>query len=81
VKEALMKVNSTWVEKDGIPIVDYSSQAEGKRLGTHSPAINLDDFRSFLDESRGVDFDLMFEIKDKERSALKALKILRDFRK
>jgi hypothetical protein len=30
-----------------------------------------------LKETRGLCFDIMFEIKDKEKSALKALRILR----
>ena len=35
-------------------------------------------FKRFIGEVRGLDFDLMLEIKDKERSALRALKILRE---
>jgi UV DNA damage endonuclease len=34
-------------------------------------------FRRFLEESRPYDFDLMLEVKDKERSALRALELAR----
>jgi len=34
-------------------------------------------FQGFLVESRPYDFDLMLEVKDKERSALKALELAR----
>jgi hypothetical protein len=35
-------------------------------------------FRNFIMESQSVDFDLMLEIKDKEKSTILALKILFD---
>jgi UV DNA damage endonuclease len=34
-------------------------------------------FQVFIKEASGLDFDIMLEIKDKEKSALKALKVLR----
>jgi len=37
-----------------------------------------EDFRQFLKETLPADFDLMLEIKDKEKSALAALGIARD---
>jgi len=63
----------TWGKKDGLPIVDYSAQQRGARRGTHSRSLPVADFHRFLDKSKPYDFDLMLEIKDKERSALKAL--------
>jgi len=37
-----------------------------------------EDFRQFLKETLPADFDIMLEIKDKEKSALAALWIARD---
>jgi UV DNA damage endonuclease len=71
---------STWKEADGIPMVDFSSQQRGQRPGSHAKTLNKEMFKKFLRETRGLDFDLMLEIKDKETSALKALKILKETR-
>ncbi|MBS3782248.1 MAG: UV DNA damage repair endonuclease UvsE, partial [Candidatus Thermoplasmatota archaeon] len=62
--------------KDGIPMVDYSSQEANKKEGKHAETIDKNDFRDFIELSRPHDFDLMLEIKDKEKSALKAVDIL-----
>jgi UV DNA damage endonuclease len=71
-------VRKTWKIKDGIPMVDYSSQEPGKRVGAHAGHIVAEGFRQFLKETRPVDFDIMLEIKDKEKSALAALALARD---
>jgi UV DNA damage endonuclease len=62
-------------------MVDYSSQQRGQRPGSHAKTLNMATFKKFLHETRGFDFDLMLEIKDKETSGLKALEILKEFRK
>ncbi len=74
----LNPVRKTWKAHDGIPMVDYSSQEPGKRVGAHVQHIVAEDFRQFLKETRPVDFDIMLEIKDKEKSALAALALARD---
>ena len=76
--DLLQPVRQTWKQDDGIPMVDYSSQEYGKRAGAHAEHIIADDFRQFLVTTRAADFDIMLEIKDKERSALKALEIARE---
>jgi UV DNA damage endonuclease len=76
IREAVSLVCSTWLMKDGLPIMDYSSQEKGKRIGTHAKTIHINDFKRFIKETEGFQFDIMFEIKDKERSAMKALKII-----
>jgi UV DNA damage endonuclease len=76
--DLLTPLKATWKARDGIPMVDYSSQEPGKRAGAHAEHIVPDDFRQFLNETRLADFDIMLEIKDKEKSALCALDIARE---
>jgi UV DNA damage endonuclease len=76
IAESFEEVKKTWKKKDGIPMIDYSSQEKGKRRGSHTEKINLNHFKNFMKKVEKFDFDLMFEIKDKEKSALKAIKFL-----
>jgi len=80
-KNAISEVASTWSEQDGILMVDYSSQEPGGRKGKHAETINVLKFKEFLNETQGLDFDVMLEIKDKESSALKAVKIHHTYNK
>ena len=80
LKDVFSEVCRTWSSTDGLPITDYSSQEKTKRKGSHAQTINLKNFRNFIDKTKGMDFDIMREIKDKEKSALKALKILNTIR-
>lgn len=72
-KKALAGAAATWKDADGIPFVDYSLQAEKGLRGAHAESIRLPEFRRFLSLTRPIDFDVMLEIKDKERSAAKAV--------
>jgi UV DNA damage endonuclease len=74
----LTSVRKTWKGKDGIPMIDYSSQEPGRRVGAHAMHIVEEDFRQFITGTMPADFDIMLEIKDKEKSALAALDIARD---
>ncbi|RAU82155.1 UV DNA damage repair endonuclease UvsE [Pontibacter arcticus] len=74
MREAVEMAAQTWQpERDGILMMDYSSQAQGERKGKHTQSIEEQLFHDFLTETEGLDMDLMLEIKDKEESALKAL--------
>jgi len=73
LRTALEKVRKTWRDRDGIPLLDYSSQKPGARPGSHIESIDIRHFRQFLEDSVPYDFDLMLEIKDKETSALQAV--------
>jgi UV DNA damage endonuclease len=76
--EAFSIFYRTWKPTDGIPMVDYSSPRLDGRKGSHTESIDLKRFGRFLGETRNYDFDLMLEIKDKEKSTLKASELLRD---
>lgn len=75
LREAFEQFPRTWRGEDGTPMVDYSSQKTGERRGAHAESLDVRDFRRFLLETRPRDFDIMLEIKDKERSALKAIQV------
>jgi UV DNA damage endonuclease len=75
-REAIGLVSSTWKTKDGILMTDYSQQKQGARRGTHTEHIDINLFRDYLKDTNGLDFDIMLEIKDKEKSAAAALKVL-----
>ncbi|AHJ96222.1 UV DNA damage repair endonuclease UvsE [Hymenobacter swuensis] len=77
--EALRLAAATWhPARDGVMMMDYSSQAHGERKGKHTASMEEDLFRAFLPELGDLDVDIMLEIKDKEASAGRACGILRD---
>lgn len=79
MREALRLAAATWhPTADGVPMMDYSSQALGERKGKHTDDLVDDLFRGFLADLHGLDLDLMLEIKNKEASALRAVAILRE---
>lgn len=80
-REAAMLAAGCWKPADGPPMVDYSSQEGGALRGTHARTINAAHFRRFIREMAGLDFDVMLEIKDKEKSAAEALAELRRMRR
>lgn len=75
VRDAFELFTSTWKEKDGLPMVDYSSQNKGELRGKHAETIDLKQFEEFLEETKPFDFDIMLEIKDKEKSTIKAVEV------
>ena len=77
MSNALKMASETWSQKDGILMVDYSSQEPDAKFGKHAEHIDIDDFKKFLNARKDLDFDIMLEIKDKEKSALKAIKLIK----
>lgn len=75
--EAIQQAARTWSAADGPLMVDYSSQKKGARLGAHTDSIDEEDFARFLRAAADTDLDVMLEIKDKEASALKASRLLK----
>ncbi len=74
--EAYDMIKTTWSEEDGIPMLDYSSQEKDARIGKHTEHLDPEHFKKFIDIMHNQEFDLMFEIKDKERSVLEAQRII-----
>jgi len=77
IMDCLEMTSATWKTYDGVPMVDFSIQQKDKRPGTHAGTIDLAEFNNFLNMIKGIDVDIMLEIKDKELSALKALSQLK----
>ena len=83
---ALLNAMFTWNTKvDGSLMVDYSTRNNSvnekdskSRRGKHADTIDINSFKQFLKETEELDFDIMLEIKDKEKSALKGLKVLEE---
>ena len=73
---ALALAAASWRKKDGVPMIDYSSQKKGARRGGHAESLDLRHFGRFIAAADGLDFDIMLEIKDKEKSALRARRYL-----
>ncbi len=76
--DAFNLFTQTWDKDDGIPIIHYSSEHPIKGKCSHAKTIDLNHFENFLVATRNFNFDMMFEIKDKEKSVLKALELLRN---
>jgi UV DNA damage endonuclease len=74
IRKGIIQAMKTWKKKDGKLMTDYSTQKKNSLKGSHTEKIDIKEFRKFLKEIKRLDFDIMFEIKDKEKSALKALK-------
>ncbi len=75
--DALRLAAATWhPEKDGVLMMDYSSQSLGERKGKHTATLDADLFTEFLTHLNGLDVDIMLEIKDKQASCLRARQIL-----
>ncbi len=75
LEEAFALFTKTWQRKDGLPMVDYSHQKRGSQKGHHASSLNKKTFKNFLAKTKPYDFDIMLEIKDKEKSAVNAVQI------
>ena len=74
--EAILKTFfSTWDNKTETPDIHYSTQKEASRSGCHSESINLQEFKEFFLKYMHLNFDIMFETKDKDKSVLSAYKM------
>ncbi len=66
----------TWKAEDGIPKIHYSQQETGKRSGSHSTTIDTQEFLQYYQTIASQQVDIMLEVKDKNRSAVKVSQLL-----
>lgn len=70
IEMIMKKFFSTWDEKSGLPDIHYSNQKENARAGSHSEAVDTGVFAEFFLKYYHLDFDIIFETKNKEKSVL-----------
>lgn len=75
-RELVERAAETWGPEDGRPEVHFSTQEAGKRPGAHAESLEDEAFAAFAEEVADLPIDCILEVKDKERSALRALEIL-----
>ena len=68
----------TWRPGDGRQKIHYSQQSPGGRPGAHSSTIRIAPFLGFCGPLREMELDVMLEVKDKNRSAVKCAGTLAD---
>jgi len=73
LKDAFALFAKTWEEEDGIPMVDYSHQRTAGLNTRHSESIDVEHFKRLLEQTRPFDYDVMLEIKDKEKRVLMSI--------
>ncbi len=77
INPSLGRARKTWHECDGLLMVDYSQQKQPGIKGQHAESLDRNNFKRFLQSTKLHDFDIMLEIKDKEQSALQAIRYAR----
>ena len=63
----------TWSARDGAQKTHYSQQHPTKSRGAHSATIEIDPFLDYCHRISGEKPDMMLEVKDKNRSAIKCI--------
>lgn len=76
LEKAIGLIIKTWKKNDGLPIIHYSSKHPYRGKYIHADELDMNHFKSFLTKTMNFNFDLMLEIKNKEKSALLAVKNL-----
>ncbi len=77
VRGLVLLAGETWSPRDGRQEVHFSTQEPGRRPGAHASTIDLEAFARFAEEAGDLPLDCILEVKDKERSVLRARESLR----
>ena len=76
LRDVVLRTAATWSAADGRQEVHFSTQAQGRRPGAHADSLELGAFADFAGEVGDLPLDCVLEVKDKERSLLRALPVL-----
>lgn len=76
--EWIRRCAETWRRADGRQKIHYSQQSTDGRPGAHSRTIAPGPFLTFCEPLSQLDLDMMLEVKDKNLSALKCIRLLLD---
>ena len=76
VRELVLLAGETWGPEDGRQEVHFSTQAPGRRPGAHAETVDLEALAAFVDAVGDLPLDCVLEVKDKERSVLRAQPLL-----
>ena len=74
----IKKCSSTWKKEDGKQKIHYSEQDSEKRQGSHSATINENQFLKFYSIVKSFNLDIMLEVKDKDLSAIKCIRLTKN---
>jgi UV DNA damage endonuclease len=77
VRAAVLLAGRTWQPRDGRQEVHFSTQEPAKRAGAHAESLDLAAFDAFLGDVGDLPLDCILEVKDKERSVVRAQELLR----
>lgn len=72
----IQRCNKTWGKEDGKQKIHYSQQDPGKKDGSHSRTIRMEEFLNYYESIKQFDLDIMLEVKDKNLSAVKCNNVL-----
>lgn len=78
LEDIITHVESTWKPEDGPVKLHYSDQDLERKGGAHSRSIVTKNFLSYMERIKGLDADIMLEVKDKEVSAMKGVYALKE---
>ncbi len=76
LRDLVLRAAATWGGSDGRQEVHFSTQAPGRRPGAHADTIDLEAFAEFAGAVGDLPLDCILEVKDKERSLLRARPVL-----
>jgi UV DNA damage endonuclease len=80
MREIIERSTATWRQRDGKTKIHYSNQWPGLPPGTRSRSISVKKFHAFYEQIKGLDVDVMLEVKDKECSVLKLMRSFPELR-